>query len=115
MMALRTSVAPLLLLALSQACLAAPSAEAPAAAITAPTPAPETWTCSKCKHVYDASKDDPAKKNTPFEQLPASWKCPVCGAPKSAYVKSVNEAGEVEWPAPNVCDPGASGAHQGLL
>ena len=51
----------------------------------------------KCKHVYDASKDDPAKKNTPFEQLPENWKGPVCGAPKSAYVKSVNEAGEEEW------------------
>lgn len=56
-----------------------------------------TWTCSNCKHVYDASRDDPAKKNTPFELLPATWKCPVCGAPKSAYVKSVNAVGETEW------------------
>ena len=67
------------------------SAEEEAAATSlAPAPAPETWTCSVCKHVYDPAKDDPAKKNTPFEQLPATWKCPVCGAPKSAYKKSLN-------------------------
>merc|ERR1719367_1403100 len=60
-------------------------------------PAPETWTCSVCGHVYNPAKDDPAKKNTPFEQLPASWVCPVCGAKKSAYKKSVSGAGEVEW------------------
>ena len=57
---------------------------------TAPPPAPETWKCSVCHHVYDPAKDDPAKKNTPFEQLPATWKCPVCGAPKSAYKKSAD-------------------------
>ena len=35
---------------------------------------------------------------TPHASVCASGEpCPVCGAPKSAYVKSVNEAGEVEW------------------
>ena len=40
------------------------------------------YQCSVCKHVYDPAKDGGGK---PFEQLPDSWKCPVCGAPKSAY------------------------------
>merc|ERR1719390_123422 len=40
--------------------------------------------CTVCQHVYDAAKDGGGKK---FEDLPDTWKCPVCGAPKSAYVK----------------------------
>ena len=63
-----------------------------------PPPAGGTWTCSQCGHVYDPATDDPSLKNTPFEQLPASWVCPVCGAPKSAYEKSVDAGtGEVRW------------------
>ena len=80
-----TALALAVALALTTTSLAAP---VPVVVALAPTPAPEVWTCSVCKHVYDAAKDDPAKKNTPFEQLPATWKCPVCGAPKSKYVKS---------------------------
>ena len=69
-------------LAAAQECFTA------AAAHLSPSPAPEIWTCSQCHHVYDAAKDDPAQKNTPFEKLPATWKCPVCGAPKTAYKKT---------------------------
>jgi len=43
--------------------------------------------CSVCGHVYDAAKDGGGK---PFEQLPDSWKCPVCGASKSQYKKQAD-------------------------
>ena len=54
-----------------------------------PQPAPPSppspaggWACTVCAHVYDAEKDG---GGVPFEELPTDWKCPVCGAPKSAY------------------------------
>lgn len=48
----------------------------------APPPSPSEWMCSVCQHVYDVEKDGGGKA---FEDLPDSWKCPVCAAPKSAY------------------------------
>merc|ERR1719198_2614106 len=45
----------------------------------------ETWTCSVCQHVYDPAKDGGGKA---FEDLPDTWKCPVCGSPKSAFKKT---------------------------
>jgi rubredoxin len=44
----------------------------------------EVWKCSVCGHVYDAAKDG---GGAAFEDLPSTWVCPVCGAPKSAYAK----------------------------
>ena len=38
------------------------------------------YVCQVCGYVYD---DD--KEKTPFDQLPDTWKCPLCGAPKSAF------------------------------
>ncbi|PKM72199.1 MAG: hypothetical protein CVU91_10750 [Firmicutes bacterium HGW-Firmicutes-16] len=37
------------------------------------------WVCTVCGYVYDG--------DVPFEDLPDDWKCPLCGAPKSAFVK----------------------------
>ena len=37
------------------------------------------WVCTVCGYVYDG--------DVPFEELPDDWKCPLCGAPKSAFVK----------------------------
>lgn len=39
----------------------------------------EKWVCSVCGYVYDGE--------TPFEQLPDDYKCPVCGQPKSVFEK----------------------------
>jgi pyruvate oxidase len=39
------------------------------------------WRCSVCGYVYDE-----AAKGVPFDELPADWTCPQCGAPKSAFV-----------------------------
>ena len=39
------------------------------------------YKCTICGYVYD---DD--KEKVPFDQLPDSWKCPLCGARKSDFV-----------------------------
>lgn len=38
------------------------------------------YICMICGYVYDD-----AKEKVPFESLPASWKCPLCGATKSDF------------------------------
>lgn len=46
------------------------------------------YKCTTCGYVYDPEKGDPKQgiyPGTPFEELPASWKCPKCGMPKSAF------------------------------
>lgn len=44
------------------------------------------YQCTVCNHVYNAERDG---NGLLFEQLPDTWRCPVCGAPKSAYTASV--------------------------
>ena len=39
------------------------------------------FVCSVCGHVYDPKADG---GGLPFEKLPDSWTCPICGSPKSA-------------------------------
>jgi flavin reductase (DIM6/NTAB) family NADH-FMN oxidoreductase RutF/rubredoxin len=48
------------------------------------------YTCSICGYLYDPEKGDPEgniKPGTRFEDLPADWVCPVCGAEKDKFVK----------------------------
>jgi rubredoxin len=52
-----------------------------------------TYRCTRCAHVYDAAQHG----GVPFEALPDTWACPVCGAPKSAYAKEIGDGGEVRW------------------
>ncbi len=40
------------------------------------------WRCSVCNYEYDEEVE-----GTPFEELPADWICPLCGAPKDAFEK----------------------------
>ena len=42
------------------------------------TQAPK-WICNVCGYVYEG--------DIPFEELPDSWTCPLCGAPKSAFTR----------------------------
>jgi flavin reductase (DIM6/NTAB) family NADH-FMN oxidoreductase RutF/rubredoxin len=39
----------------------------------------EKWVCQVCGYVYDG--------DVPFEQLPADWVCPLCGASKDQFSK----------------------------
>jgi len=54
----------------------------------------QKYQCSQCQHVYDPAADG---KGMPFESLPATWKCPVCGAPKSAYKPMQATDGTTVW------------------
>lgn len=45
------------------------------------------WICSICGYVYDEAKEGNA-----FTDLPDTWVCPLCGAPKSAFVPEKQEA-----------------------
>ena len=47
------------------------------------------YVCTVCGYVYDPAAGDPAggiKPGTSFDDLADTWVCPVCGAPKSAFV-----------------------------
>lgn len=48
------------------------------------------YECTVCGYVYDPEQGDPdngVKAGTAFEDIPDSWVCPVCGAPKEAFEK----------------------------
>lgn len=48
------------------------------------------YRCTICNYIYDPEKGDPdsgVKPGTPFEEIPSSWVCPICGADKSAFEK----------------------------
>lgn len=52
----------------------------------------QKYKCSVCGYVYDPEYGDPdsgIKPNTPFEELPDTWVCPICGAEKSKFEKMV--------------------------
>ncbi|HZK30392.1 MAG TPA: thiamine pyrophosphate-dependent enzyme [Methanoregula sp.] len=52
------------------------------------------WKCTVCGYIYDETMGDPKggiTKETPFEKLPDTWTCPVCGAGKDAFVKVQTE------------------------
>ena len=50
----------------------------------------DKYVCDVCGYVYDPEKGDPdngVEPGTAFEDLPADWVCPVCGATKSEFSK----------------------------
>jgi rubredoxin len=48
------------------------------------------WKCKICGYIYDDSKEQ-----VKFVDLPATWTCPKCGAPKDLFEK-VEETPVVE-------------------
>ncbi len=40
------------------------------------------WRCTICGYVYDDERE-----GVKFEDLPDGWNCPVCNAPKDAFVR----------------------------
>lgn len=54
------------------------------------TPAMSKYICEICGYIYDPEKGDPSEgiqAGTPFEKLPDSWRCPICGADKTLFKK----------------------------
>jgi rubredoxin len=50
----------------------------------------EKWECTVCGYIYDPDIGDPeqgVKPGTPFEELPADWICPICGASRDQFIK----------------------------
>jgi rubredoxin len=50
----------------------------------------DKWKCGVCGYVYDPEKGDAEngiKPGTAFEDLPADWACPVCGAAKDQFAR----------------------------
>jgi len=48
------------------------------------------YRCTICGYIYDPAEGDSTQgvnPGTAFEALPEGWTCPVCGAPKSDFVK----------------------------
>ena len=46
------------------------------------------YTCEICGYIYEPTSGDPddgVPVKTPFEEIPDSWVCPICGASKDAF------------------------------
>lgn len=57
------------------------------------------WQCqmTNCGFIYDPDRGDrkgKVPKGVRFEELPDSWRCPVCGATKKSFVCLGNPAGK---------------------
>lgn len=59
------------------------------------------YRCGKCPYIYDPRRGDPdggIPPGTPFERIPNSWRCPVCGAGKRDFIPIAAESAR---PSPN--------------
>jgi rubredoxin len=48
----------------------------------------QKFICGDCDYIYDPKKGDPSQNIAPgtaFDDLPDTWECPECGAPKSEF------------------------------
>jgi len=48
------------------------------------------YVCTICGYIYDPAEGDPSggvKAGTSFDEIPDTWVCPICGAPKSSFEK----------------------------
>jgi rubredoxin len=46
------------------------------------------YVCDVCGYIYDPEKGDPDSgiaPGTPFEAIPDSWSCPLCGIGKDSF------------------------------
>lgn len=46
------------------------------------------YICKVCGYIYDPAEGDPVgniPSETPFENLPEDWVCPVCGVGKDMF------------------------------
>ncbi|HET6420854.1 MAG TPA: rubredoxin [Geobacteraceae bacterium] len=50
----------------------------------------DKYRCTICDYIYDPAAGDPGNgvpAGTPFEELPDTWVCPVCGVDKTGFEK----------------------------
>lgn len=61
-----------------------------------PPEAAEKLECGICWHVYDPQEGDPVwqvASGTRFEDLPEDWRCPVCDAPQTKFMRLDHDRG----------------------
>jgi rubredoxin len=49
----------------------------------------QDYQCGICGYLYEPANGDPEGNipaNTAFENLPAEWVCPICGAGKDLFI-----------------------------
>ena len=49
----------------------------------------EKYVCEPCGYIYDprlGDSDGGIAPGTPFEELPDSWVCPICGMGKEVFI-----------------------------
>ncbi|RLB41611.1 MAG: rubredoxin [Deltaproteobacteria bacterium] len=54
----------------------------------------ERYVCGICGYVYDPEAGDPTtgiETGTPFNELPYTWVCPICGASKDMFAPDRDE------------------------
>jgi len=50
----------------------------------------DKYECTVCGYIYDPEKGNPDNgiiPGTPFETLPNTWVCPICGVTKDMFKK----------------------------
>ena len=55
--------------------------------------------CTLCGYEYNSKDGDPdngIREHTDFEDLPAGWECPLCGASKEDFEAELRENDEDE-------------------
>jgi rubredoxin len=56
--------------------------------VPAETQTKQLWVCTSCGFIYDPDDGDPdggIPPGTPFDEIPDTWFCPVCGARKADF------------------------------
>lgn len=49
----------------------------------------DKYLCELCGYIYDPAEGDDSQgiePGTPFDALPETWVCPLCGAGKESFV-----------------------------
>jgi rubredoxin len=57
--------------------------------MTETTATEQLWICESCGFIYDPTEGDPdggIPPGTPFDEIPDTWFCPVCGARKKDFI-----------------------------
>ncbi|MBQ9544289.1 MAG: rubredoxin [Clostridia bacterium] len=68
------------------------------------------YVCRICGHVYDEDKE-----KVPFDQLPDTWKCPLCGASKQDFQPETEKKSAAPKPAAATADAGMKALSAGQL
>jgi rubredoxin len=58
------------------------------APVSTDTQTQQLWICTSCGFIYDPAEGDPdggIPPGTPFDDIPDTWFCPVCGARKADF------------------------------